>query len=516
MSKERKILELKEKIEKAKLGGGKAAIEKQHAKGKLTARERIDLLLDKGSFEEIDMLRTHTCVDFGMGQKKVAGDGVVTGYGTIEGRLTFVYSFDFTVFAGSLSKTVGEKIAKIMDMAAKSGAPIIGINDSGGARIQEGVDSLAGYTMIFIKNILYSGVIPQISAVVGPAAGGAVYSPALTDFIFMTKKNAYMFLTGPKVVESVTHEKVTSDQLGGAEVHSKKSGVAHFVYDDEPGLFSGIRELVSYLPQNNNEEASVLPQTDDPYRPSDELNYIIPEDTNKPYDIKKVLLSVVDNGQFFEVQQELAKNIVIGFARFNGRSVGVVANQPNVMAGVLDSKSSVKGARFVRFCDAFNIPIVTFEDVPGFMPGTAQEYAGIISHGAKLMYAYGEATVPKVTVITRKAYGGAYCVMSSKQLRGDIVYAWPSAEIAVMGADGASKIVFSKEIKKSDDPEKKLAEKIEEYKDKFANPYVALEKGFVDDIIEPKFTRYKIIKALEMLKTKRDENPPKKHGNIPL
>lgn len=516
MSKERKILELKEKIEKAKLGGGLKAIEKQHAKGKLTARERIGLLLDNGSFEEIDTLRTHTCTDFGMEKKKTPGDGVVTGYGTIDGRLIFVYAFDFTVFAGSLSKTVGEKIAKIMDMAAKSGAPIIGINDSGGARIQEGVDALAGYTMIFIKNILYSGVVPQISAMVGPAAGGAVYSPALTDFIFMTKKNAYMFLTGPKVVETVTHEKVTSDQLGGADVHSKKSGVTHFVYDNEEGLFAGIRELVSYLPQNNNEDAPVAPITDDPNRPSDELNYVVPSDANKPYDMKKIIASVVDNGQFFEVHKDFAGNIICGFARFNGRSVGIVGNQPAVMAGVLDSKSSVKGARFIRFCDAFNIPVITFEDVPGFMPGTAQEYAGIINHGAKLMYAYGEATVPKITVITRKAYGGAYCVMNSKQLRGDIIYAWPTAEIAVMGAEGASKIVFAKEIKESDDPEKKLDEKINEYKDRFANPYVALEKGFVDDIIEPKFTRYKIIKALEMLSTKRDENPPKKHGNIPL
>ena len=516
MSKERKILELKEKIEQAELGGGLKAIEKQHARGKLTARERIALLLDQDSFEEVDKLRTHTCTDFGMEKKKIFGDGMVTGYGTIDGRLVFVSSFDFTVFGGSLSKTVGEKVAKIMDMAAKVGAPVIGINDSGGARIQEGVDALAGYTNIFIKNILYSGVIPQISAVVGPAAGGAVYSPALTDFIFMVRNTSYMYLTGPKVVESVTHEKVTDDELGGADVHGKKSGVTHFTYDKEEELFAGIRRLVGFVPQNNNEEPIDLAPTDDPNRVIDELNYIIPENPNKPYDMVKIIDSVVDNADFFQVQKDYAKNIVVGFARFNGKSVGVVGNQPNVMAGVLDSKASIKAARFVRFCDAFNIPVVTFEDVPGFLPGTAQEFAGVINHGAKLLYAYGEATVPKVTVITRKAYGGAYCVMNSKQLRGDMIYAWPSAEIAVMGAEGASKIIFSREIKAADDPEAKLQEKVEDYKERFANPYVALEKGFVDDIIEPKTTRYKLIKALEMLSSKRDENPPKKHGNIPL
>ncbi len=516
MNNERKILELKNKIEKAEKGGGDKAIEKQHQSGRLTARERIDLLLDPKSFEEIDKLRTHTCSDFGMEKKKFYGDGVVTGYGSINGRLVFVYSFDFTVIGGTLSKTVGEKIAKIMDMAAKVGAPVIGINDSGGARIQEGVDALAGYTSIFIKNILYSGVIPQISAIVGPCAGGAVYSPALTDFIFMVRKTAYMFLTGPKVVEEVTHETVTAEELGGADVHGQKSGVTHFTYDNEYELFEAIRILVGFLPQNNTEGSPITVCTDDPARRCIELNSIVPENPNKPYDMKEVILNVIDHACFFEVHQDWAKNIIVGFARLNGMSVGIVANQPKVMAGVLDSNASVKAARFVRFCDAFNIPVITFEDVPGFLPGTAQEFAGIIDHGAKLLYAYGEATVPKLTVITRKAYGGAYCVMNSKQLRGDIIYAWPSAEIAVMGADGASKIVYAKEIKEADDQEAKLKEKIEEYKEKFANPYLALEKGFIDGIILPEVTRFRLIKALEMLKNKRDENPPKKHGNIPL
>jgi propionyl-CoA carboxylase beta chain len=516
MNNERKILELKQKNELAELGGGEKAIEKQHAAGKLTARERIDLLLDPNSFYEIDKLRTHTCTDFGMENKKFYGDGIVTGYGTINGRLTFVYSFDFTVIGGTLSKTVGEKVSKIMEMAAKVGAPVIGINDSGGARIQEGVDALAGYTNIFIKNILYSGVIPQISAIVGPCAGGAVYSPALTDFIFMVRKTAYMFLTGPKVVEEVTHEKVTAEELGGADVHGKKSGVTHFTYDTEQQLFEGIRTLVGFLPQNNTEESPVIECTDDPLRSCQELNSIVPENPNKPYDMKDVITRIVDNGIFFEAHKDWAQNIIVGFSRLNGKSVGIVANQPKVMAGVLDSNASVKGARFVRFCDAFNIPVITFEDVPGFLPGTAQEFAGIIDHGAKLMYAYGEATVPKLTVITRKAYGGAYCVMNSKQLRGDIIYAWPSAEIAVMGAEGASKIVFAKEIKEAKDPEEMLKLKVEEYRDRFANPYVAVEKGFIDDIIVPENTRFRLIKALEMLKNKRDENPPKKHGNIPL
>ncbi len=516
MSRERKILELKEKVENARLGGGQKSIDKQHNKGKLTARERISLLLDKNSFDEFDMFRTSETTDFGMAEKKVFGDGVVTGYGTIHGRLVYVYSFDFTVFGGSLSKVVAEKIVKVLDMAAKVGAPVIGINDSGGARIQEGVDSLAGYTEIFLRNVLYSGVIPQISAVVGPAAGGAVYSPALTDFIFMVRSTAFMFLTGPKIVKAVNHEDVTAEELGGADVHGTKSGITHFTYDDEQSLFEGIRQLIKYLPQNNMEEPVVV-ETDDPVdRVDEELNYLVPDSPNKPYDMKEIIVRVLDNGEFFEVQPAYGRNIVIGFGDLNGRAVGVVANQPSYLAGVLDSDASVKAARFVRFCDAFNIPLITFEDVPGFMPGTVQEFNGIIRHGAKLLYAYAEATVPKITVITRKGYGGAFCVMNSKHLRGDISYAWPSAEIAVMGPEGASEIIFSKEIKASEDPEAKLAEKIQEYRDRFANPYVAASKGIIDEVIEPKVTRYKLIKALEMLKNKRDDNPPKKHGNIPL
>ncbi|PID29148.1 MAG: methylmalonyl-CoA carboxyltransferase [Candidatus Cloacimonadota bacterium] len=516
MSKERKILLLKAKNAKAELGGGEKAIQKQHERGKLTARERIDLLLDENSFEELDRLKMHKCYDFGMEKKHVYGDGVVTGYGTVNGRLVFVYSFDFTVFGGSLSKTVSEKVCKVLDMAVKVGAPVVGINDSGGARIQEGVDALAGYSDIFLKNVLYSGVIPQISAIVGPCAGGAVYSPALTDFIFMVRKTAYMFLTGPKVVKTVTNEDVTSDQLGGADVHGVRSGVTHFTYDDEESLFAGIRDLISYFPQNNAEDPELEEPTDDPLRAEESLNYIIPENPNKPYDIKDVIIGTTDNGKFVEVQENYAKNIVVGFARYNGMSVGIVANQPNVMAGVLDNNSSNKAARFVRFCDAFNIPIITFEDVPGFMPGTAQEYGGIIKNGAKLLYAFAEATVPKITIITRKAYGGAYCVMSSKHLRGDMVYTWPTAEVAVMGAQGASEIVFAREIKASENPKEKLQEKIEDYKEKFENPYLAAARGYIDEVIEPKITRFKIIKALKMLEGKRDSNPSKKHGNIPL
>ena len=516
MSRERKILELKEKIDKAQRGGGDIAIDKQHSRGKFTARERIDLLLDKKSFEEIDMFRLHECSDFDMQKKKILGDGMVTGYGTIHGRLVFVYAFDFTVFGGSLSKTVADKVVKVLEKAAKVGAPVIGINDSGGARIQEGVDSLAGYTEIFLRNVLYSGVVPQISAVVGPCAGGAVYSPALTDFVFMVRKTAYMFLTGPKIVKTVTHEDVTADQLGGADIHATKSGIAHFTYDDEKSLFEGIRKLFNYIPQNNMEEAPIIPNQDPPDRIDEDLNYLVPDNPNKPYDMKEILERILDNGEFFEVQSLFAPNIIIGFGRLNGRSVGIVANQPKYLAGVLDSNSSNKAARFVRFCDAFNIPIITFEDVPGFMPGTVQEYNGIIKHGAKMLYAYAEATVPKITVITRKGYGGAFCVMNSKQLRGDYSYAWPSSEIAVMGPHGASEIIFSKEIKAAENPKEKLREKIEEYRDKFANPYVAAAKGYVDEVIEPKITRYKLIKALEMLANKRDENPPKKHGNIPL
>lgn len=516
MSRERKILELKDRQEKAKVGGGLKAIEKQHQKGKLTARERISLLLDENSFEEIDMFRTHNSNNFGLEDKKVFGDGIITGYGTIDGRAVFVYSFDFTVFGGSLSQVVAEKVVKVQEMAAKIGAPIIGINDSGGARIQEGVDALSGYTNIFLRNVLYSGVVPQISAVVGPAAGGAVYSPALTDFIFMVRNSSFMFLTGPKIVKTVTHEDVTANELGGADMHATKSGITHFTYDDEHALFAGIRELVKYLPQNNMEEPLLQPNEDPIDRVDESLNYIIPDNANKAYDMKEIVLNVLDSGKFMEVQENFAPNIIVGFGTLNGRTVGVVANQPKHLAGVLDSNSSVKAARFIRFCDAFNIPLITFEDVPGFMPGTMQEFNGIIRHGAKMLYAYAEATVPKLTVITRKAYGGAFCVMNSKQLRGDFTFAWPSAEVAVMGPEGASEIIFSKEIKAAEDPQAKLNEKIAEYRDKFANPYVAAGKGIIDEVIEPKFTRYKLIKALELLKTKRDDNPPKKHGNIPL
>lgn len=516
MSRERKILELKEKIKKARQGGGDAAIDKQHQRNKLTARERIDLLLDKNSFEEMDMFRLHECSDFDMPKKKILGDGMVTGYGSIHGRLVFVYAFDFTVFGGSLSKTVADKVVKVLEKAAKVGAPVIGINDSGGARIQEGVDSLAGYTEIFLRNVLYSGVIPQISAIVGPCAGGAVYSPALTDFIFMVRNTAYMFLTGPKIVKTVTHEEVTAEQLGGADTHAVKSGIAHFTYDDEKSLFEGIRTFFNYIPQNNLEEPPVIPNQDSPDRIDEELNYLVPDNPNKPYDMKDILGRILDNGEFLEIQALYAQNIIVGFGRLNGKSVGIVANQPKHLAGVLDSNASNKAARFVRFCDAFNIPVVTFEDVPGFMPGTVQEFNGIIKHGAKMLYAYAEATVPKITVITRKGYGGAFCVMNSKQLRGDYSYAWPSSEIAVMGPQGASEIIFAKEIKAAENPAEKLQEKITEYREKFANPYVAAAKGYVDEVIEPKVTRYKLIKALEMLANKRDDNPPKKHGNIPL
>ncbi len=516
MSIERKILDLKEKQERAKLGGGQKSIDKQHEKGKLTARERIIMLLDDNSFEEMDMFRISTHSDFGAVDKQVFGDGIITGYGSVHGRLVFVYSFDFTVFGGSLSQVVAEKVVKVQEMAVKAGAPIIGINDSGGARIQEGVDSLAGYTSIFLNNVLHSGVIPQISAVVGPAAGGAVYSPALTDFVFMVRNTSFMFLTGPKIVKTVNHEDVTADELGGADVHAVKSGLTHFTYDDEASLFEGIRELIKYLPNNNMEEPLIVPNDDPAERVIEELNYIIPENPNKPYNMKEVILHVLDERRFLEVQELYAPNIIIGFGELNGRPVGVVANQPTYMAGVLDSNASVKAARFIRFCDAFNIPVITFEDVPGFMPGTVQEYNGIIRHGAKMLYAYAEATVPKLTVITRKAYGGAFCVMNSKHLRGDMVFAWPTAEIAVMGPEGASEIIFAKEIKEAEDPKAKYNEKIDEYRQKFANPYVAAGKGMIDEVIEPKNTRYKLIKALEMLRNKRDENPPKKHGNIPL
>lgn len=519
MSIEQKIKELLDKRVEAKLGGGEKRIENQHAKGKFTARERIEMLLDEGSFEEFDMFVTHRTRDFGLEDQLYLGDGVVTGHGTIDGRVVYVFSQDFTVFGGSLSETFAQKICKVMDQAMKVGAPLIGINDSGGARIQEGVQSLAGYAEIFERNILASGVIPQISAVFGPCAGGAVYSPALTDFIVMSKETSYMFVTGPKVVKTVTGEVVTDEELGGAMIHGSKSGVTHFVSENEEEGLMLIRKLLSYLPQNNLEEAP-LSVCDDPIdRLEDSLNYIIPENPNKPYDVKDVIHGIVDNGEFLEVQRHYAPNIVTGFTRFNGISVGVVANQPKYLAGVLDINASRKAARFVRFCDAFNIPLLTLVDVPGFLPGTAQEYGGIIIHGAKLLFAYGEATVPKVTIILRKAYGGAYDVMSSKHLRGDINYAWPTAEIAVMGPKGAIEILHSKTISKITDPAEReafISKAEEEYKDKFANPYNAAKYGFIDDVIEPRNTRFRIIRALQALATKKDVNPPKKHSNIPL
>ncbi len=519
MAIEDKIKELLAKREQAKLGGGQKRIDSQHAKGKLTARERIDLLLDEGSFEEFDMFVTHRCTDFGLENEQYMSDGVVTGYGTIDGRLVYVFSQDFTVFGGSLSESFAKKICKVMDMAMKAGAPVIGLNDSGGARIQEGVQSLAGYAEIFERNILASGVIPQLSAIFGPCAGGAVYSPALTDFIMMSKENSYMFVTGPKVVKTVTGEIVTDEELGGAMVHATKSGVTHFVADTEEEGIMLLRKLLSYLPQNNLEEAPLMPCDDPIDRLDDNLNYIIPDNPNKPYDIKDVIHSLADDSEFLEVHRHYAPNLVVGFARFNGTSVGIVANQPNYLAGVLDINASRKGARFVRFCDAFNIPIVTLVDVPGFLPGTSQEYGGIIIHGAKFLFAYGEATVPKVTITLRKSYGGAHDVMSCKQLRGDINYAWPSAEIAVMGASGATEVLYGRQLKDIADPEEKkkfIAEKESEYREKFANPYNAAKYGFIDDVIEPRNTRFRIIRALQALATKKDTNPPKKHTNIPL
>ncbi|MFA7288969.1 MAG: acyl-CoA carboxylase subunit beta [Melioribacteraceae bacterium] len=519
MTIEEKIKELTEMRAKARLGGGEARIKSQHEKGKFTARERIDMLLDEGSFEEFDMFVSHRTVDFGLDKQSYLSDGVVTGYGTIDGRLVYVFSQDFTVFGGSLSEMYAQKICKVMDMAMKVGAPVIGINDSGGARIQEGVKSLGGYADIFQRNIMASGVIPQISAIFGPCAGGAVYSPALTDFIIMSKETSYMFVTGPKVVKTVTGETVTDEELGGAQVHGSKSGVTHFVADDEQEGILLIRKLISYMPQNNLEDPPVLPCDDPIDRLDDLLNTIIPENPNKPYDVKDVIHSIVDYNEFVEVQRHFAPNIITGFSRFNGIPVGIVANQPAYLAGVLDINASRKAARFVRFCDAFNIPIVTLVDVPGFLPGTAQEYGGIIIHGAKLLFAYGEATVPKVTVVLRKAYGGAYDVMSSKHLRGDINYAWPTAEIAVMGPRGAIEVLHAKELKTITDPQKRaefVNEKEIEYKAKFANPYVAAKYGYVDDVIEPRNTRFRIIRALQALATKKDINPPKKHSNLPL
>jgi acetyl-CoA carboxylase carboxyltransferase component len=514
-----KIEELLKKREQAKLGGGQKRIDAQHKKGKMTARERIDLLLDEGSFEEFDMFVTHNCRDFGLEKETYLSDGVVTGYGTIDGRIVYVFAQDFTVFGGSLSEAYAQKICKLMDKAVKVGAPVIGINDSGGARIQEGVRSLAGYADIFQRNIMASGVIPQISAIFGPCAGGAVYSPALTDFIVMTKRNSYMFVTGPKVVKTVTGEVVTEDELGGAMTHGTKSGVTHFIADDEKEGLLLIRKLLSYLPQNNLEDPPYCPTNDPIDRLEDSLNSIIPENPNKPYDVKDVIHTIVDEGEFMEVQRFFAPNIITGYAKFNGMPVGIVANQPNYLAGVLDINASRKAARFVRFCDAFNIPLVTLVDVPGFLPGTAQEYGGIILHGAKLLFAYGEATVPKITITLRKSYGGAHDVMSSKQLRGDINYAWPTAEIAVMGPKGAIEVLYQKDLKEITDEKEKaefIRKKEQEYKDKFANPYNAAKFGYIDDVIEPRNTRFRIIRALQSLSTKKDVNLPKKHSNVPL
>jgi propionyl-CoA carboxylase beta chain len=513
---EDKLRQLDEKKAEALLGGGKKRTESQHAKGKLTARERVELLLDEGSFEEIGMFVTHRCTDFGLEKEKYLGDGVVTGYGQINGRLVYVFSQDFTVFGGSLSETYAEKICKIMDMAMKVGAPVIGLNDSGGARIQEGVVSLGGYADIFHRNVQASGVVPQISAIMGPCAGGAVYSPAMTDFIMMVENTSYMFVTGPNVVKTVTHEEVTSEELGGAHTHATKSGVTHFTAANELQCLQMIRTLLSYVPQNCEDEAPVYPYETNCGEQREVLNTILPANPNQPYDMREVILETVDADSFFEVHKEYAENIVVGFARMAGRSIGIVANQPAYLAGVLDINSSVKGARFTRFCDAFNIPLLIFEDVPGFLPGTDQEWNGIIRHGSKLLYALSEATVPKVTVITRKAYGGAYDVMNSKHIGADMNFAWPSAEIAVMGPKGAAEIIFKNEISKADNPEAKLQEKVAEYTEKFANPYMAAARGFVDEIIVPDQTRIKLIKAFKMLENKQVSLPRKKHGNIPL
>lgn len=511
-----KLEELQELRRKAELGGGEKRIAAQHERGKLTARERLNVLLDEGSFVELDRFVVHRATDFGLDKEKYLGDGVVTGYGAIDGRLVYVFSQDFTVFGGSLSEAHAEKIVKILDLALKNGAPVIGLNDSGGARIQEGVVSLGGYADIFLRNTLASGVVPQISAILGPCAGGAVYSPAITDFIYMVRGTSYMFVTGPNVVKTVTHEDVTMEELGGAATHAAKSGVAHFACGSEVECLERIRQLFRYIPQNNQEDPPTR-ETDDPFDRADEaLLDIIPDSPNKPYDMLNVIRRIVDDGEFYEVHAEYAANLVVGFAHIGGHSVGIVGNQPAVLAGVLDIDASLKGARFVRFCDAFNIPLVTFEDVPGFLPGVGQEHAGIIKHGAKLLYAYCEATVPKVTVITRKAYGGAYDVMSSKHIRGDLNYAWPTAEIAVMGAKGAVEILYRREIAAAEDPVARAAELQEEYAARFANPYAAAARGYVDDVIDPRETRARVVSALDMLRNKRDSNPPRKHGNIPL
>ncbi|MCY1634811.1 acyl-CoA carboxylase subunit beta [Marinifilum sp. D737] len=518
MASQDKIKKLIDLRAEAKLGGGEKRIESQHKKGKYTARERIDMLLDEGSFEEFDMFVSHRCTNFGMEKTKFLGDGVVTGQGTIDGRLVFVFSQDFTVFGGSLSETFAQKICKIMDMAMKMGAPVIGLNDSGGARIQEGVTALAGYAEIFERNILASGVIPQISAIFGPCAGGAVYSPALTDFIMMTEEKSYMFVTGPKVVKTVTGEDITVEDLGGAKMHASKSGVSHFMLEDEEEGIAIIRKLLSYMPSNNLEEAPIVASNDPIDRMEDVLNEIIPDNPNMPYDMKDVIYAIADDAEFLEVHRHYAKNIIVGFTRMGGMSVGVVANQPNFLAGVLDIESSRKAARFIRFCDCFNIPILTLVDVPGFLPGSGQEFGGIITHGAKLMFAYGEATVPKVTITLRKSYGGAHDVMSSKQLRGDLNYAWPTAEIAVMGAKGAIEVLHGRKLAELNDDEKVkfIEEKEVEYNEAFANPYNAASYGYIDDVIEPRNTRFRVIRAFQSLQTKKLVNPPKKHSNIPL
>jgi propionyl-CoA carboxylase beta chain len=511
-----KIELLKEKSRQAELGGGPERIAKQKAGGKMTARERIEFFLDDGSFEEFDKFVVHRSTDFGMENQKILGDGVITGHGLVDGREVFVFAQDFTVFGGSLSETHAQKVCKIMDLAMKTGAPVIGLNDSGGARIQEGVVSLGGYADIFLRNTLASGVIPQISCILGPCAGGAVYSPAITDFNVMVKNTSYMFITGPDVIKTVTHEEVTKDELGGAMTHNAKSGVAHFAADSDEHALRITRELLSFIPSNNLDDPPFIPTSDPSDRADASLNSVVPEHSNQPYDIRDIIRPVVDEGYFFEVQEHYAPNIVIGFARLGGSSVGIVANQPAFLAGVLDIDASVKAARFVRFCDCFNIPLITFEDVPGFLPGVNQEHLGIIRHGAKLLYAFAEATVPKITVITRKAYGGAYCVMASKHIRTDINFAYPTAEIAVMGAEGAVGILYRKELADTTNPEENRQRIVNEFNDKFANPYVAAERGYIDEVIEPSMTRPKLIRALSLLKNKRDTNPPKKHGNIPL
>jgi propionyl-CoA carboxylase beta chain len=508
--------ELRRRQARAELGGGEERVRRQHKAGKKVARERIELLLDKGSFAEVDKFVVHQSHDFGMEEQKILGDGVVTGSGRIHGRPVFVFAQDFTIFGGSLSEAYARKICKIMDLALKTGVPLVGLNDSGGARIQEGVVSLAGYADIFLRNTLASGVVPQVSAVMGPCAGGAVYSPAITDFVFMVKNSSYMFVTGPDVIKAVTHEEVSAEELGGAGTHAATSGVAHFAAESEEECLALIRELLTFLPQNNLEDPPVRTTLDPVDRVDESLQTIVPEQPNKPYDIKEIIQTVLDDHYFFEVHADYAQNIVVGFGRLGGRPVGIVANQPAHLAGCLDINASLKGARFVRFCDCFNIPLVTFEDVPGFLPGTAQEYGGIIKHGAKLLYAYCEATVPKITVITRKAYGGAYCVMSSKHIRGDANFAYPTAEIAVMGPDGAVNILYRRELEQAADPAAFKEEKTREYREKFATPYVAAERGYIDEVIEPKYTRARLIAVLDLLHTKRDSNPPKKHGNIPL